>query len=184
MTTNLTLSLVPDTIFNFTTLNTATGSLLDFGAPGAATTIYLLATSDIQINGSINAGPASLVISTPGSITLNGSLPGSNLTLWANSVILGQSTSFGGLALQSAVTLTGGTSPITVNQNPDQSVSIINNNFAITNPGGIITIAPTPLPTTALLFIAGLGVIGLFYRRRITVATAHATQISLPASYC
>jgi hypothetical protein len=204
VTSNLTLSLMPDAVFDFTTLNISAGSLLDFGTTDAATTIYLLATSDIVIDGSLNAGAASLVISTPGSITLNNNLPNSsNITLFGNSLILGQSATLGGNSVQATITrnpsgsvsITNGTNVSIVNL--DQPITNIGGNISITGPGAIVignlntvpsavtisdfnipvsypivTLVPTPLPATALLFMTGFGLMSLFYRKRANIIEA------------
>src|SRR6266550_4350883 len=54
MTTNTTLDLPPNGIFNFTTINVASGATLSFNRNIFNTPAYLLATGDVIIDGTID----------------------------------------------------------------------------------------------------------------------------------
>src|SRR5713101_6151340 len=54
VTSNTTLNLPPDGIFNFTTINVASGTALTFNRNALNTPVYLLATSNVTINGTID----------------------------------------------------------------------------------------------------------------------------------
>src|SRR5689334_3367373 len=54
VTTNTTLSLPPDGIFNFTTITITQGATLSFNPNVLNTPVYLLATSNVVINGDIS----------------------------------------------------------------------------------------------------------------------------------
>lgn len=93
-------------VFNFTKLTLFTGATLDFRDYGADDTIYILAVSDIGIDGTILTDSASLVISTPRTLTINGELPGTKLILLAGTIRIGDSACFGGYQTSNSVTLT------------------------------------------------------------------------------
>ncbi len=54
VTSNRTLNLPPDGVFNFTTINIAAGTTLTFNRNALNTSVYLLATSNVTINGTID----------------------------------------------------------------------------------------------------------------------------------
>src|SRR5438034_755803 len=54
VTTNTTLDLPPNGIYNFTTINVASGATLAFKRNLLNTPVYLLATGDVAINGVID----------------------------------------------------------------------------------------------------------------------------------
>ncbi len=54
VTSNRTLNLPPDGIFNFTTINVAAGTTLTFNRNPLNTPVYLLATSNVTINGTVD----------------------------------------------------------------------------------------------------------------------------------
>ena len=58
VTSNVTLQLPPDGIFNCTTITVAQGATLTFSNNVMNTPVYLLATGDVLINGSIDVGGA------------------------------------------------------------------------------------------------------------------------------
>jgi len=65
ITVNTTLDLPPDGIFNATTINVATGAILTFNRNPLNTPVYLLATGDITIAGTINVSGKSGTASPP-----------------------------------------------------------------------------------------------------------------------
>jgi hypothetical protein len=103
-------------IFNFTSIFIPAGVTVSFGGLASAQPIELLATGNIDIEGTLDAGANSLWIQTPGDIAVPGSLRGSgNLSLFAgNTVNLGgaggiYATGGGGITIGSGgATLTGG----------------------------------------------------------------------------
>src|SRR5207249_4640078 len=54
VTNNLTLDLPTNGVFNFTTINIASGAALKFNRNVLNTPVYLLATGDVVVNGSIS----------------------------------------------------------------------------------------------------------------------------------
>src|SRR5881296_335327 len=54
VTSNTTLDLPPDGIFNFTTINVASGATLTFKRNALNTPVYLLASGDVVITGTID----------------------------------------------------------------------------------------------------------------------------------
>ena len=54
ITTDTTLNLPPDGIFRCTTINVASGATLRFNKNALNTPVYLLATNDVTIGGTIN----------------------------------------------------------------------------------------------------------------------------------
>ncbi|TXT25453.1 MAG: hypothetical protein FD134_1055 [Gallionellaceae bacterium] len=76
-------------VFNFTDIFIPGGVTVSFGGLTSAQQILLLATGNISIAGTLDAGANSLLIETPGNIFLTGSLntQGSNLTLVSGGVL-------------------------------------------------------------------------------------------------
>ncbi|HTD67918.1 MAG TPA: hypothetical protein VK846_15445, partial [Candidatus Limnocylindria bacterium] len=58
VTSNTTLTLPPNGIFNFTTINVAAGTTLTFARNALNTPVHLLATSNVTINGTIDVSGA------------------------------------------------------------------------------------------------------------------------------
>lgn len=140
---NLTISgpitlIVPDTkIFNFTTFSIFEGGVLDFFGATSTDNIQIFATGDVLIDGILNAMPSMLTITTPGSITINGSINfGESLTLSA-----------------STISITG------ILDGTDYRYPLPD-----ANPG-TITLA-VPEPETYGMLLAGLSMIGFMAHRR------------------
>ena len=89
-----TVSMVLDStqqIFNFTSIFIPSGVIISFSGLASAQPIEMLATENIDIAGTLDAGTNSLWIETPGSITLSGFLnasSGSTLSLVASIINL------------------------------------------------------------------------------------------------
>lgn len=84
VTTNTVLPLPPDGIFNFTTVNVASGATLSFAKNAANTPVYILATGDVTIAGIIsvsgtNGTATSGGVGGPGG--WDGGQPGTNARL-------------------------------------------------------------------------------------------------------
>lgn len=88
-----TVSMVLDStqqIFNFTSIFIPSGVTVSFSGLPSVLPIQLLATENIDIAGTLDAGTNSLWIETPGSITLSGSLnvsSGSTLSLVSSGTV-------------------------------------------------------------------------------------------------
>ena len=66
VTTDTTLQLPEDGIFNFTTINVANSATLTFGKNPANTPVYLLATGDVTIDGTISVDGTAATGAAPG----------------------------------------------------------------------------------------------------------------------
>ena len=66
VTSNTTLDLPPDGIFNFTTINVASGAALTFNRNPLNTPVYLLATGDVLVSGFVHVNGQDAVGGIPG----------------------------------------------------------------------------------------------------------------------
>jgi hypothetical protein len=66
ITTDTTLDLPPDGIFNFTTINVAAGATLTFNRNPLNTPVYLLATGDVVVSGVVHVNGQNAVGGIPG----------------------------------------------------------------------------------------------------------------------
>lgn len=93
--TDTTLVLTPDNRFDFSNITLANGATLSFSGNNPEGVIYLLSQGDVSISGTINAGPNSLVISTPTNLILTGelqALPSISLISGGTTTITGSAT--------------------------------------------------------------------------------------------
>lgn len=160
-TQSVNLDLVPDAVFNFSTITIEPTVAVDFNRDGSNVPIYFLATGDILIDGSLDGGSGPLYLSTPGAITLNGSLLGQELTLSGSQIVFGS-----GATINAAVLAIG---------NPDRTVV---SDSQISVSGGSIQLIPVPIPPSGSLLACALGMWmpQLIRRGRRVAGSRHAEE--------
>ncbi|MHB8728358.1 MAG: hypothetical protein ACYC9K_04900 [Sulfuricaulis sp.] len=154
------LDLPPQDVFNFTTITIDPSVSVGFIRNGSNATIDFLATGDILIDGTLDGGSGPLYLSTPGSITLNGSLIGQDLTLSASQIILNSGSTID--ANGSSINLVAGSSV-------QNNGGLLAGGVITTSPG-LIHVAPVPLPASGGLLGWALGLMALLMVRRCPVA--------------
>jgi hypothetical protein len=159
---NPTASVVLDatqSIFNFTDIFIPAGVAVSFSGLASAQPIELLATGNINIAGTLDAGSNSLLLEAPGTINLSGSLKVSG----SLSIFIDGATGIGGAPLgngSAGVILTSCTANCTVLSPPMQ--------ITFAPPAGVINITAPPV------LIATGGEIG-----NITLTCNNCSQIPL-----
>lgn len=163
------------TVFNFTDFYIPGGVSVSFSSLAAGQPILILATGNIDIAGTLDAGGNSLWLQTPGAINLSGNLAGYGLSLYASSVNLSgtNSTAAGSVdtSAGATVTISSGTLCTAGNcQAPlysdNGSLSVGGGNIALCSADCSPQLAPIPEPGSDTLLLTGLGLIGLMVRRR------------------
>lgn len=172
--------------YDFTDMFIGTGATLSFNPSQGSIDLYLLATGNVVINGNIYAPGFNLYISTPGALTVNGSLRSRDMNLTAASI---SSSASGRIDGSGTVTLTTNIDPTGTAGSPSGSCGanpgsillpgtgtpgstdgcalVIGNSGAglIIVSGGSVSIAPIPLPGSALLFLVALPFLAAFHRK-------------------
>lgn len=133
------LPLTPDNRFDFSSLTLASAATLSFSGANPSGVIYLLSQGDVSIFGTINAGQNSLVISTPGSLNISGSLQ----ALSGISLVSGGASNISGSANVGGVTLSLPTDPGRISLQPGE-VALIQpgGNISVVQPGVITPTSP------------------------------------------
>jgi hypothetical protein len=141
-------------VFNFTDIFIPGGVTVSFGGLTSAQQILLLATGNIGIAGTLDAGANSLWIETPGSISLTGSLntQGGNLTLVSGGV-LDVSGTMSALRPRPALPAINFTVPA-VSWVTSESTVVVNN------------LVLTPIPETEVWVMLSIGFCALFAASR------------------
>ncbi len=142
---SINLDLVPDAVFNFSTITIEPTVSVGFNRNGSDTPIYFLATGDILIDGTLDGGNGPLYLSTSGIITLGGNLLGQELTLSGNQIVINGSATMNGSTVNFLAP--GATNPVT----PPTSGGIT------LNGGGSVRLVPVPIPPSGGLLAWGLG---------------------------
>lgn len=133
------LPLAPDNRFDFSSLTLASAATLNFSGANPSGVIYLLSQGDVSIFGTINAGQNSLVISTPGSLNISGSLQ----ALSGISLVAGGASNISGSVTIDGVTLSLPTDPGRIRLQPGE-VALIQpgGNISVVQPGVITPTSP------------------------------------------
>jgi hypothetical protein len=137
-------------IFNFTDIFIPVGVTVSFGGLSSSQPVELLATGNIDIAGVLDAGTNSLLIETPGTIGLSGSL----LTLGETLTLVGGAIDISAGSIINIEGYSGGIPSV-----------IQPGAFVLLNPPRILTV---PEPETLALLGLGLTAMGVG-RRRVRV---------------
>lgn len=163
-------------VFNFTDFYIPSGVRVSFSNLAAGQPILILATGDIGIAGTLDAGGNSLWLQTPGAINLSGQLDGYSLSLYASSVnfsgTIASAVGSIGTSAGSTVTIGNGSSlclagacqPPVYSDNG--SLTTGGGNIALCGAGCSLQLAPIPEASSAVQLLTGLGLVGLWARRR------------------
>ncbi len=169
--------------FDFTDVFIDTNAALSFNPSPGTLNIFLLAQGSVTINGGLYAPGANLYVSTPALLTINGPIRSGNVYLSAGSIYSSESGSVygsGSITLAGGIDATGtvgsipgacsrGAATVLIGgpgaQVPSGSCAIITAGGSLPVSGGSVSITPTPLPGSAVLFLAGLPLLALFLRR-------------------
>lgn len=169
---------VSNPIFNFTDIFIPNGVTVSFSGVVSSQPIELLATGSIDIAGTLDGGPNSLWIQTPGTITLSGSLFAGSLNLSSDTSLTWSGSSTTG---EGNITLSGGggggvvlcvfSSDCTVLQPPLNGTP---SPIEISGPvgGGLLCLGncdlapPVPEPQSYAMLIVGLYVLNKVVRRK------------------
>ena len=143
------LDLVPDAVFNFSTITIGSSISVGFNRNSSDVPIYFLATGDILIDGVLNGGIGPLYIATLGGITLNGDLLGQELTLSGSRIVLSENATINGTTIVLSAGNQSDTQPGTSALLPPGS------QLRLESPGSI-QIASVPVPPSFGLLLTGL----------------------------
>ncbi len=169
--------------YDFTDVFIDTNAMLSFNPSPGTLDIFLLAQGSVTINGGLYAPGANLYISTPALLTINGPVRTGNVYLSAGSIYSSGSGSIaGGVDVTGTVGSLPGACGMGVagtvsiggadGQAPSGSCAIITAGGSMPVSGGSVSLTPTPLPGSAVLFLAGLPLLALFLH---TPAPAHGS---------
>lgn len=168
-TLDVMLDLIPDAIFNFSTITIESAISVGFNRNGSDMPIYFLATGNVLIDGALDGGMGPLYIATPGSITINGDLLGQELTLSGSDIVVSSGTIITGTSIVlSSDQPTNIQSGSRLSLLPGDQLRLSGDQVRLESPGSI-QFAPVPVPPSFFLLLTGLipmWLAGMFRFRR------------------